>query len=53
MSDSPLPIRVVILTMFDPGDAESRLANGELRRWVERFPPAKRYPSPSAQAVCT
>jgi purine nucleoside permease len=34
----PLPIRVVVVTLFDPGDAPGPFRDGEFRRWVERLP---------------
>ena len=33
----PLPIRVVVVTMFEPG-ADTGDQPGEFQAWVERFP---------------
>ena len=37
-SFAALPIRAVIVTLFDPGDAPGSLGDGEFRRWTERLP---------------
>lgn len=46
MTGSPLPVRVVVLTMFDPGNAPGGLGDGELRRWVDRLPLPEALPFP-------
>ncbi|MFN7000598.1 MAG: purine nucleoside permease [Elioraea tepidiphila] len=35
---APFPVRVVVVTLFDPGDAPGPLRDGEFRRWTERLP---------------
>jgi purine nucleoside permease len=40
----PLPIKVVILAMFEPGAGDTVFTEGELRRWVARLPLAEAQP---------
>lgn len=43
---TPLPIKVVILTMFEPPPGDTVFTEGELRRWVEGVPLPERVPFP-------
>ena len=41
-----LPIKVVIVTMFEPAAGESVFTDGEMRRWVARLPLEEAMPFP-------
>lgn len=47
---TPLPIKVVILAMFEPGEGDTVFTEGELRRWVARLPLPNSVPFPFGAA---
>ena len=46
-SDAPIPIKVVVVTMFEPGE-DTGDQPGELQYWAERFPFPEILPFPQA-----
>jgi purine nucleoside permease len=47
---TPLPIRFVILAMFEPPEGDQVFTEGELRRWVDRLPLPDALPFPLGTA---
>ena len=47
----PLPIKVVIVTMFEVGEDQGDQP-GEFQTWVERLPLPESLPFPRAGAIC-
>lgn len=47
-AEGQLPIRAVVVTMFEPGEGETAFTDGEMRRWVARLPLPESLPFPFA-----
>jgi purine nucleoside permease len=43
---TPIPIKVVILAMYEPTPGDTVFTEGEMRRWVERLPLTDEMPFP-------